>query len=32
MEFLNDYDFQLMFHPGKVIVVANALSRKSIQI
>jgi len=31
MEFLKDYDFQLMYHPGKVNVVADALSRKRIQ-
>ena len=29
MEFLEDYDFTLHYHPGKVNVVANALSRKS---
>ena len=29
MEFLEDYDFTLHYHPGKVIVVAVALSRKS---
>nr|KYP56341.1 Retrovirus-related Pol polyprotein from transposon 17.6 [Cajanus cajan] len=32
MEFLKDYDFQLMYHPGKANVVANALSRKSIHM
>jgi len=32
MEFLKDYDFQLMYHPGKANVVANALSRKSVQV
>jgi len=30
MKFLKDYDFQLMYHPGKANVVADALSRKSI--
>ena len=29
MEFLEDYDFTLHYHPGKANVVANALSRKS---
>ena len=29
MEFLEDYDFTLLCHPGKANVVANALSRKS---
>jgi len=32
MEFLKDYDFQLMYHPGKANVVADALSRKSVQV
>ena len=27
MKFLKDYDFELKYHPGKVNVVANALSR-----
>nr|KYP37202.1 Retrovirus-related Pol polyprotein from transposon 17.6 [Cajanus cajan] len=30
MEFLKDYDFQLMYHPGKANVVADALSGKFI--
>jgi len=30
MEFLKDYDFQLMYHSGKANVVADALSRKSV--
>ena len=30
MEFLEDYDFTLHYHPGKENVVANALSRKSL--
>ena len=29
MEFLEDYDFTLHYHPGKRNVVADALSRKS---
>ena len=29
MEFLEDYDFTLQYHPGKVNVVADALSRKT---
>ena len=29
MEFLEDYDFTLYYHPGKENMVADALSRKS---
>ena len=29
MEYLEDYDFTLHYHPGKANVAANALSRKS---
>ena len=29
MKFLEDYDFTLHYHPGKVNVVADALNRKS---
>ena len=29
MEFLEDYDITLHYHPGKANVVAEALSRKS---
>ena len=29
MEYLEDYDFTLHYHPGKVNVVVDALSRKS---
>ena len=29
MELLEDYDFSLHYHPGKVNVVADALSRKT---
>jgi len=32
IEFLKDYDFQLIYHFGKANVVANALSRKKIQM
>ena len=32
MEFLKDYDFQLMYHLGKANVVADALSRKSVHV
>ncbi|PNY16525.1 retrotransposon-related protein [Trifolium pratense] len=32
MEFLKDYDFTLLYHPGKANVVADALSRKAIHI
>ncbi|MCI78270.1 hypothetical protein A2U01_0099540, partial [Trifolium medium] len=32
LEFLNDYDFKLSYHPGKANVVANALSRKSLHM
>ena len=29
MEYLEDYDFTLHYHPGKATVVADALSQKS---
>ena len=29
MDYLEDYDFTLHYHPGKVNVVADVLSRKS---
>ena len=29
MEYLEDYDFTLHYHPGKVNVVVDELSRKS---
>ena len=29
MEYLEDYDFDLWYHPGKANVVADVLSRKS---
>ena len=30
MEFLKDYDFELLYHPGKANMVADALSRKTV--
>ena len=32
MEFLEDYEFTLHYHPGKENVVADALSRKSLGV
>lgn len=32
LEFLNDYDFELSYHPGKANMVEDALSRKSLHI
>jgi len=32
MEYLKDYDFELLYHPGKANVVANALSRKKSHV
>ncbi|WVZ26804.1 hypothetical protein V8G54_000096 (mitochondrion) [Vigna mungo] len=32
MEYLKDYDFELLYHPGKANVVADALSRKRVQM
>jgi len=32
MKFLKDNDFQIMYHPGKANVVADALSRKSVEM
>jgi len=30
MEFLKDYEFELIYHPGKANVVVDALSRKIV--
>jgi len=32
MEYLKDYDFELLYHSGKANVVADALSRKRVQM
>ncbi|XP_052726140.1 uncharacterized protein LOC128194637 [Vigna angularis] len=32
LEFLNDYDFELLYHPRKANVVADALSRKVVHV
>ena len=32
MQFLKDYDFELLYHPGKVNMVTDALSRKIVHI
>ena len=32
MEYLEDYEFTLHYHPGKANVVADALSRKSQEV
>ena len=32
MEFLKDYEFELKYHPGKVNVVADTLSKKSLNM
>jgi len=32
MEYLKDYDFELLCHPGKANVVADALSRKRVHM
>jgi len=32
MEYLKDYDFELLYHPGKANVVADALSKKRVHI
>ena len=31
IELLNDYDYQILYHPRKANVVADALSRKSME-
>ena len=30
MEYMEDYDFELHYHPGKANVVVDVLSRKSL--
>ena len=30
LELLNDYDYTILYHPGKANVVVDALSRKSV--
>jgi len=32
MEYLKDYDFELLYHPGKVNAVMDALSRKRVHV
>ena len=32
MEYLEDYDFTLHYHPGKANVVVDALDRKSLGV
>jgi len=32
MEYLKDYDFELLYHPGKANVVADTLSRKRVHM
>jgi len=32
MEYLKDYDFELLYHSGKANVVVDALSRKRVQM
>ena len=32
MEYLEDYDFTLYYHPSKTNVLADALSRKSREV
>ncbi|XP_052734108.1 uncharacterized protein LOC128196656 [Vigna angularis] len=32
LEFLKDYDFELLYHPGKANLVADALSRKAVHV
>lgn len=32
MEFIADYDMKIQYHPGKANVVANALSRRKLEV
>jgi len=32
MEYLKDYDFELLYHPCKANIVANALSKKRVHM
>jgi len=32
MEYLKDYDFELLYHPSKANVVADILSRKRVHM
>jgi len=32
MKYLKDYDFELLYHPGKANVVVDALSRKMVHV
>jgi len=32
MEYLKDYDFELLYHPGKANVVPDTLSRKRVHM
>jgi len=32
MEYLKDYDFELLYHPGKANVVTDALRRKRVHV
>ena len=32
MEYLKDYDFELLYHPGKANVIADVLSRKRVHV
>ena len=32
MQYLKDYDFELLYHPGKANIVADTLSRKRVHM
>jgi len=32
MEYLKDYDFEMLYHPSKANVVVDALSRKRVHV